>query len=87
MDMALDNSQHDGRPVDGLHITRLIKGCPDSARLPVVIMTAHAMVGDRERLLEESGADEYVCKPIMDMPQLMKTLATLIRSHREHGRE
>ena len=28
--------------------------------------TAHAMRGDQERLLAESGADDYVAKPIVD---------------------
>jgi two-component system cell cycle response regulator DivK len=32
----------------------------------VVLATAHAMRGDAERLLAESGADDYVAKPIVD---------------------
>jgi len=34
--------------------------------VPVLLCTAHAMRGDAERLLKESGADDYVAKPITD---------------------
>ena len=32
----------------------------------MVLATAHAMRGDAESLLAESGADDYVAKPIVD---------------------
>ena len=34
--------------------------------VPVMLATAHAMRGDPESLLAESGADDYVSKPILD---------------------
>jgi CheY-like chemotaxis protein len=37
--------------------------------LPVLLCSAHAMRGDGERLLKESGADDYVSKPITDHEQ------------------
>ncbi|MFO7608787.1 MAG: two-component regulator propeller domain-containing protein [Candidatus Krumholzibacteriia bacterium] len=65
--------------MDGLQATRLLRvreqeeGLP---RLPVIALTAHAMVGDRERCLE-SGADEYVTKPI-NAGQLLDTMLDLM---------
>jgi CheY-like chemotaxis protein len=32
----------------------------------VLLATAHAMRGDAERLLADSGANDYVAKPIID---------------------
>jgi CheY-like chemotaxis protein len=37
----------------------------------VLLATAHAMSGDRERLLESSGADGYLQKPVYDSAQLV----------------
>lgn len=48
---------------DGLTFTRRLKSHADTATLPIVALTAHAMAGDRERALE-AGCVGYVSKPI-----------------------
>ena len=49
--------------LDGLAVTRLLKGDEATALIPIVVLTAHALPGDRERALA-AGADEYHTKPI-----------------------
>ena len=49
--------------LDGWEATRAIKGIPELSHIPVVALTAHAMVGDRERALAV-GCDGYISKPI-----------------------
>jgi len=66
LDVSLGQSTWEGRPVDGLELCRRIKAEPATALVPVMLATAHAMRGDAERLLAESGADDYVAKPILD---------------------
>lgn len=66
LDVSLHNSQWQGRPLNGVEICRLMKSDPCSAMVPVLLATAHAMRGDAEKLLAESGADDYVSKPIED---------------------
>lgn len=49
--------------MDGWTATRHIKADPELNQIPIIALTAHAMVGDRERALE-AGCDDYVSKPI-----------------------
>ena len=48
---------------DGLSLTRDLKADPITAGIPVVALTAHAMIGDRELALE-AGCAGYIAKPI-----------------------
>jgi CheY-like chemotaxis protein len=53
-----------GMPVmDGFAVIRKIRENPRLARLPVVAVTAYAMRGDQERILN-SGFDGYLSKPV-----------------------
>ena len=65
LDVSLRHSQWQGRPAGGVEICRLIRS-QDLPHVPILLCTAHAMRGDAERLLRESGADDYVAKPIID---------------------
>lgn len=77
MDVSLGNTRVAGTKVDGVELTRLIRDLPEGLNLPVILLTAHAMKGDRERLLFESSANDYVAKPIIDQ----KGLVELVRRH------
>jgi CheY-like chemotaxis protein len=48
---------------DGLSLTRDLKSDPATSRVPVVALTAHAMVGDREAALA-AGCSGHITKPI-----------------------
>jgi PAS domain S-box-containing protein len=61
--------------MDGLEATRAIRTREDlrrHAKVPIIAITAHAMRGDRGRILQ-AGLDGYVAKPV-DMDDLARSL-------------
>ncbi|MEL6150083.1 MAG: response regulator [Chloroflexota bacterium] len=62
--------------MDGWTATRQIKATPEIESIPVIALTAHAMVGDRERALE-AGCDDYVSKPI-NLKELVAKLSDFL---------
>ena len=49
--------------MDGWTATTRLKANPELKSIPVIALTAHAMVGDRERAMD-AGCDDFLTKPI-----------------------
>ena len=63
--------------MDGYDATRALRENPRHADLPVIAMTANAMVGDKEKCLA-AGMNDFIAKPI-DVAQLYTTLARWVK--------
>ena len=69
MDMSL--------PVlDGWEAARRLKAAPATRSIPIIALTAHAMVGDREKAIE-SGCDDYDTKPV-EFQRLLEKIETIL---------
>jgi two-component system cell cycle response regulator DivK len=82
MDVSLANSVYQGKSVDGIKITQMLKSDPKTSSLPIVLVTAHAMQGDRESFLKQSGADDYISKPVVDHQKFIDQILSLVAGDR-----
>jgi two-component system cell cycle response regulator DivK len=62
--------------VDGWEATRRVKAGDTTRAIPVIALTAHAMVGDRDKAMA-AGCDDYDTKPV-DFPRLLGKIETLL---------
>ncbi|HKO23756.1 MAG TPA: response regulator [Chloroflexota bacterium] len=70
--------------IDGLEATRRISACTETQTIPIVALTAHAMSGDRDRVMQV-GCDDYHAKPV-ELPRLLAQMeALLARAARAGG--
>src|SRR5580693_1332500 len=61
--------------VDGWQAARILKNDAGTRGIPLVALTAHAMLGDREKALA-AGCDDYATKPV-DLPLLLSIIERL----------
>ena len=67
--------------VDGWEATRELKADPKTQRIPIIVLTAHALETDRVRALAE-GADGYIPKPA-DPMSVVRTVRKLLGERSE----
>ena len=67
--------------MDGLEILRRLREAPDTAHIPVIMLTARTAELDRVKGLEQ-GADDYVVKPFGFMELQARVKAVLRRTGR-----
>ena len=67
--------------VDGLAATRTLKGDERTRQIKIIALTAFAMKGDKERMLE-AGCDGYISKPIR-YKELLETVASFLEGTRQ----
>ncbi len=62
--------------LDGWEATRRLKASPETQAIPIIVLTAHAMAGDREKAVA-AGADEYDTKPVR-LPGLLAKIESFL---------
>lgn len=63
--------------LNGWEATRRLKGMPETASIPVIALTSHAMAADREKAIE-AGCDDYDTKPV-DFERLLAKIEALLK--------
>jgi DNA-binding response OmpR family regulator len=71
--------------LDGYGVARMLKADPATATIPIIMISAHASRGARVDGLE-SGAEDYLTKPV-DTAELLLKMRNLLRLRRRSARE
>lgn len=66
--------------MNGIEATRILKSDPQTRDIPVIALTALAMKGDDQRMLE-AGCDGYIAKPI-HYKEFLTTMTAVVRRNR-----
>ena len=62
--------------MDGWEATRRIRATAETRGIPVIALSSHAMLTDRERALE-AGCDDFDTKPV-ELPRLLDKIAAAL---------
>ena len=62
--------------MDGWQVTQLLKSNARTREIPIIALTAHALLTDRDKA-REVGCDEYDTKPI-ELSRLLQKIETLL---------
>ncbi|MFA7228637.1 MAG: response regulator [Melioribacteraceae bacterium] len=78
MDVNLRNTNLNAKRIDGIRFSRYIKEQFHALHIPILLVTAYPLSSFSDNLLEESLADDYLLKPIIDYNQLIEKINNLI---------
>jgi CheY-like chemotaxis protein len=66
MDVNLPGACWNEEEISGADLARSLKTDPQTAHIPIILLTAYAMLSEQEKLLKASQADKLLTKPITD---------------------
>ncbi|MGY8779697.1 MAG: response regulator [Longimicrobiales bacterium] len=69
--------------LDGWEATRRLKDSEETRSIPIIALSAHAMIGDRENALA-AGCDDYDTKPV-DLVRLLEKMEAFLGDETESG--
>lgn len=73
MDINLKNTYFKGEKIDGIQLSRYIK-LNLSLDIPILLVTAYSSLMKGNKFLDESLADAYITKPIIDINTLLEKI-------------
>ena len=69
--------------VDGWEATRRLKATATTRHIPIIALSAHAMLGDRDRALA-AGCDDYDTKPV-ELARLLQKIGAMLDKANGNG--
>lgn len=83
MDVNLPGAYWGEEEVSGTDIARLLKTEPKTAYIPIILLTAYALLSERKKLLDASLADDLYTKPVTDYEALLSLITLLYEASQQ----
>lgn len=83
MDVNLPGAYWGDEEVSGTDIARMLKTDPQTAYMPIILLTAYALLSERKKLLEASLADALYTKPVTDYEELLSLITQLYEASKQ----
>ena len=77
MDVNLPGAEWEGQAVSGADLAHVLKTQAQTTHLPIILVTAYAMLDERQALLKRSHADALCVKPITNYKSLLELIDRL----------
>jgi|WetSurMetagenome_2_1015567.scaffolds.fasta_scaffold45780_3 CheY-like chemotaxis protein len=77
LDLNLKNTYLNNERVDGISLAKKVKGNNKYSHIPIIIVSAYKNLTNGRNFLQETGAEDYVLKPISDFNDLLKKVNAL----------
>jgi len=81
MDINLKNTYLNGEKTDGMKLSRVIKQDKQIAKTPILLITAYTASNIGKNFFEESLAEDFITKPILDFNLLINKVTKLIHTN------
>lgn len=78
MDVNIPGAIWEGKEVSGADLCCLLKNNPKTANIPIILVTAYAMLTERNSLLNQSQANDLCTKPITNYEELIVLINGLV---------
>lgn len=82
MDVNLPGASWDNEEISGADLARFLKTDSKTAHIPIILLTAYAMLSERQELLQASQADALLTKPVTDYNVLFELMTQLFEASR-----
>lgn len=77
LDLNLKNTYLNNEKVDGITLAKKVKGDNRYSQIPILIVSAYKNLTNGRNFLDETGAEDYILKPISDFNELLKKVNNL----------
>lgn len=81
MDINLKNTYLNGEKTDGMKLSRVIKQEKLISKVPILLITAYTASNIGKNFFEESLAEDFITKPILDFNLLINKVNKLINAN------